>query len=680
MLKAACCFGLLCMAPAWSLAQDFNAMDVFPSFAQPMKYPALTPAGDYLIFLAGEEPAMTAFESYRKDGKWTPPAPFAYVNDLISSTGSEVGGFSFNHDGSTLYFHAKIEGVSSDIYFSRKTKAGWGAPVRVGLPVPGGVNLTSPAISSDNKTLFVLRDKATGTAKESCKELLLFEKDAQGAWAGPKYLPAEFNVGCQETPFFCADNNAFFYASKRADTDAAGNAIAADNYNIYFARRIDENNWFYPVYVEGLNTEHNELSPTMNSAGNNFLLSVKAKNPKRPPQKVYAAALPADKAPGKTFVLSGVVTDLYSEAPIETSILVSDAVTSVLKGEFLTTDEGRFSIILTRGASYKVDFSKEDYSHTFYYKDLTAIGKQTEATVNVALFNNVSLELNIYDGELFYPVSPSVAISDAQTGAPLAPERTVSVSEGKYRANLDIGRLYKIRIERRHYNPCEMLFDLRTDVVYSDFEKSIELQPARKYVTLQVKDKQGQNLLPVDIEVVNKTRSEAAEAILRLDEAGAPVLALRPGEVYDLNVSKKGYTYFNTSLAAADTEAESKDIVLDALTTQTKMVFNNITFETNSAELNAESYAELNRLVNFMRENAGIRIEIAAHTDDVGTQEYNARLSDKRAASVVGFLTDNAIASDRLQAKGYGKLQPIVANTSAENRAKNRRVEVRIIE
>jgi outer membrane protein OmpA-like peptidoglycan-associated protein len=668
------------VALVWGYAQNFSGTDIFPAFTLPMKYPALTPDGTTLIFLAGDEGAMTAYESHQQDGQWTPPAPFAYINDLISRTGAEVGGFSFNHDGTALYFHAKIDGNYFDIYFSKKTKAGWGAPQRVGKPVSAEADLFSPAISSDNKTLFVLRAKPSGNKKERCKELLLFEKNTTGEWDGPKYLPGEFNIGCQETPFFCADNNILFFASMREDVDAAGKKIADDNYNIYYARRIDENNWFYPVYVEGLNSEYHDLSPTLNSSGNYFLLSVKAMNPKRPPQKIYAAKLPSDKEPAKTFVLSGVITDLYSKEPIETAIVVQDAVTSMPKGEFWSTDEGRFSIILTRGTFYKVDFSKKNYSHTFYYKDMTSIGKQTEESINVALFDNVNLELNIYDGELFYPVSPTVLITDSLTRQPLASQRITNVSKGKYTANLDIGRLYKIRIEGESYKPYETSFDLRTDVVYSDFEKSLELEASRKQLSLQVKDKQGASLWPVDIAIVNTTREEAAATIVRYDDDSRPMLLLRTNEIYELNVSKKGYTYFNTTLLFPTTGAESMDIVLDALTTQTKMVFNNITFETNSAELNAESYAELNRLVRFMTDNADIRIEIAAHTDDVGTQEYNARLSDKRAASVVRFLTENAIAVDRLQAKGYGKLQPIVPNTSAENRAKNRRVEVRIIE
>jgi outer membrane protein OmpA-like peptidoglycan-associated protein len=662
-------------------AQNFNGNDIFPGFQQSMKYPALTPDGNYLIFLAADDKstAAVAYESYRKEGQWSAPAPFAFINRIIGQTAAEVGGFSFNHDGTVLFFHAKIASGYFDIFFSKKTKAGWGEPQRVGAPVSCEADLFSPAISSDNKTLFVLR-ALPAKKGEVCKELLLFEKNQSGDWVGPKYLPNEFNIGCQETPFFCADNTLLFFASKRPEKDAEGKKLSDEDYNIYYARRIDDNNWFYPVYVPELSSEHNDLSPMLNSAGNSFLVNIKAKNAKKQPQKIYSTALPGDKSPARTFVLSGDITDLYSKQPIETKIVVQNAVTSVPRGEFWSTDEGRFSIILTKGAFYKIDFSKAGYSHTFYYKDLTSIGSQLEERLPVTLFDNVNLELNIYDGELFYPVAPTVLVSDALTGQPLAPARMTNVSKGKYRCNLNIGQLYKIRIESDNYKPYETTFDLRTDVVYSDFENSIELQAARKRLVLNVRNQQGESIWPAHVELTNLSRNESGEALLSEDEPGQPLLLLRTNDRYELNVSKKGYTYFNTSLSFATTDRETLDIVLDALTTQTKMVFNNITFETNSAELNTESFAELHRIVQFMKENSGIKIEISAHTDDVGSQEYNARLSDKRAASVVRFLTENEVPQERLQAKGYGKLQPLVPNTSAENRAKNRRVEIRIIE
>ncbi|MDR3350378.1 MAG: OmpA family protein [Prevotellaceae bacterium] len=670
----------LLLAAAGLGAQDFTGQDIFPALQTPVKYPALTPDGKYMIFLAVDGATVSACESRLENGVWSAPAPMDYINRLMAQTGYEAGGFSFNHDGTTLYFHAKIETGYFDIFSARKTREGWGAPQRLGKPVSAGADLFSPTVSSDNKTLFVLRAKPSNKREEACKELLLFEKNRDGEWEGPKYLPGEFNTGCQETPFFCADNTMLLFSSRREDVNKEGKKVSDGDYNLYFARRIDENNWFYPVYAEGVNTESDDLSPMLNSAGDYFLFTSKAKKSKKLPQKIYTAPLPAEIKPARTLALSGAVTDLYSRQPVEAKINVQDAVTSVTKGAFFTTDEGRYAIILTKGAFYKIDFSKENYSHTFYYKDLSGAVEQWEETFDAALFADVNLELNIYDNELFYPVSPTVLLFDSLTLQPLEPSRIVNVSAGKYHCRLDIGRIYKIRVESENFKPYETCFDLRTDVVYSNFEKSLELQAARKTLALNITNAEGVSILPVTVEVTNLDRDEGNASLLSYDENSRPVLSLRTNDAYELNVTKKGFTYFNTGLNFDTARPETLDVIMDSLTAQIKMVFDNITFETNSAELNAESFAELNRIVKFMNDNPDIRIEIAAHTDDVGSNEHNFRLSNKRAASVVNFLTENTIAQERLQSKGYGELQPVAPNDSAENRAKNRRVEIRIVE
>jgi outer membrane protein OmpA-like peptidoglycan-associated protein len=663
-------------------AQGSNGEDVFSEFQKPMKYPALTPDGQYLVFLSADENSMTAYESRLQNGKWTTPVPFEYINNLIARTNSEVGGFSFSHDGYMMFFHAKISSEYFDIFFARKTKSGWGEPQRVGKPVSMDANLFSPAISSDNKTLFVLKAKTVTAGKkkeqETCKELLLFEKDKEDRWIGPKYLPAEFNTGCQETPFFAADNSSLFFSSKRTGLSKSGKKISDNDYNIYFARRVDENNWYYPVYIEGLNTEYDDLSPMINSKGDYFIFNTK--KTKKQSSKIYKATLPSDKAPAKTFVLKGTTIDLYSKQPIEAEIYVRDAITSVTYGKFQATDEGKFSVILTQGTFYNIDFTKSGYSHTYYLKDLTYIGNKAEENFNATLFDNVNLELNIYDNELFYPLSPTVIVSDSLTNSPLDSKKTVNVSKGKYNCNLNIGKTYKIAIESDSFEPYETYFDLRTDVVYSNFEKSLELKASRKLLSLNVTDSEGKRITPVDVEIKNLNRDENLASLLSFDSNGSPQLSLRTGNTYELDVTKTGYTYFNATLDIQTTGRETKNIVLDVLTTKTKMVFNNITFETNSAELNTESYAELNRLLNFLERNPDIKIEIAAHTDDIGSNEYNSRLSDKRAESVVKFLVSSNIAKNRVQSKGYGELQPMVPNDSDENRAKNRRVEIKIIE
>ncbi|MFA6233358.1 MAG: OmpA family protein, partial [Bacteroidota bacterium] len=107
---------------------------------------------------------------------------------------------------------------------------------------------------------------------------------------------------------------------------------------------------------------------------------------------------------------------------------------------------------------------------------------------------------------------------------------------------------------------------------------------------------------------------------------------------------------------------------------------NNLFFDFNQWELKPESTYELDRLVRFLETNPDIRIVIAAHTDDVGTDEYNVELSRKRALSVVADLIKKGINKTRLESIGFGESRPEVPNDSEENRARNRRVEFRIAE
>ena len=106
---------------------------------------------------------------------------------------------------------------------------------------------------------------------------------------------------------------------------------------------------------------------------------------------------------------------------------------------------------------------------------------------------------------------------------------------------------------------------------------------------------------------------------------------------------------------------------------------NNVFFDFDQATLGSESAEELNRLVDFMRTNPKIHIEIAGHTDDKGSADYNLKLSQQRAESVMAYLVQQGIAKDRLKAKGYGSKKPLVKNDSDEHNAINRRVEFVIL-
>jgi len=111
-----------------------------------------------------------------------------------------------------------------------------------------------------------------------------------------------------------------------------------------------------------------------------------------------------------------------------------------------------------------------------------------------------------------------------------------------------------------------------------------------------------------------------------------------------------------------------------------KVVLNNILFETGKSILTQSSYTELERLFNIMTENAMMKIEISGHTDKTGSEPLNFKLSQDRAKAVVEYLVKKGINQSRIEFRGYGSLQPISDNATSGGRAKNRRVEFKILE
>jgi OmpA-OmpF porin, OOP family len=101
-----------------------------------------------------------------------------------------------------------------------------------------------------------------------------------------------------------------------------------------------------------------------------------------------------------------------------------------------------------------------------------------------------------------------------------------------------------------------------------------------------------------------------------------------------------------------------------------------VNFETGKSAINPDSAATLDAAAAALKAAGDLRIEVAGHTDNVGTPEANLKLSQDRAQAVMAALTERGIKADRLTAKGYGQTAPIADNRTEDGRAKNRRVEL----
>ena len=108
------------------------------------------------------------------------------------------------------------------------------------------------------------------------------------------------------------------------------------------------------------------------------------------------------------------------------------------------------------------------------------------------------------------------------------------------------------------------------------------------------------------------------------------------------------------------------------------MNLSNTLFEFDRWNLSAEAITELETVMKWLNDNPSIHIEIEGHTDNVGAEEYNQRLSEDRAKSVYDYFVANGVRSERLSFRGYGFSRPIADNATPEGRQQNRRVELRI--
>jgi outer membrane protein OmpA-like peptidoglycan-associated protein len=110
-----------------------------------------------------------------------------------------------------------------------------------------------------------------------------------------------------------------------------------------------------------------------------------------------------------------------------------------------------------------------------------------------------------------------------------------------------------------------------------------------------------------------------------------------------------------------------------------KITLRGINFDTGKATIRPESYPVLDQAVELLNKNPKVRVEIQGHTDSVGSDSYNLRLSDARANSVYQYLVSRGIDPSRLSARGYGETMPVADNRTIDGRALNRRIDFQIL-
>lgn len=345
-------------------------------------------------------------------------------------------------------------------------------------------------------------------------------------------------------------------------------------------------------------------------------------------------------------IVTGTLTYALGGRPLGTGrVLVYNAITQeLLQKVVVHSVTGQFRIALTRGEQYRLDMTAEGFSH--HYAELDTRGLEARKETNlgrIPLSEILHITFKLYDSE---------------TQAFL----------GEEKKRLQIDSIHSIPLLRKGYRDSVIVMNTERQVLFAETELDIQMQPQKSMH---------------HIDVINaKTGASIPSPHIRLN--GHPSrqdTALRLEQPITLQISATGFLFYDTLFnSGKDEETHTIQVALQPLEKDLVLQLRNIQFAYDSYELTADSYHELNQLLNLLQQNPTLRIELSAHTDDTGNDRYNDKLSTLRGETVQQWLISQGIESSRIQSKGYGKRKPLVPNTSDENRALNRRVEIKVIE
>lgn len=258
------------------------------------------------------------------------------------------------------------------------------------------------------------------------------------------------------------------------------------------------------------------------------------------------------------------------------------------------------------------------------------------------------------------------------------------------------GKSYNISFEADGYQPLSVSIVIPPNSSYQELSKEFMLQmvnlESKTLGTMAVRgvvrNKEGKSIPGAVINVNDNATGKLIDTFFTTSDSGSYYFILNRGQNYNISYEAKGYLFHSENVnvpKVAEYSVMDKIVVLDRVEVGSKIVLNNIFFDSNKSTLRKESKVEIDKLITLMKEYPELVIEVSGHTDSKGNDAANLTLSQTRSQAVVNALIKKGAKKQNLVAKGYGETAPIAPNTLENGKPDlkgmqlNRRVEMKIV-
>lgn len=597
-----------------------------------------------------------AFEARSNGGTWGTAKPIAPVNAL-----GTVGGLFMSDDCRRIYFHAKTDGGTDyDLYWSERKGGEWGKPKRIADLCTGGDEMF-PSMTEGGQEMYFVRGQAPTDRKGDVRMAIYHTKlGKDGKWARILPINPAISFGYVHDARIMRDGVTMLYSTRPERRDKA---------RPVFTRKTVAEQWLLPEFM---NEDDSRDFFCLQNAGASLYMVVPTSRKSEYGTIFRTSPIDAKYSTKPMATEVGTVLNSQSRKPVAATLEIRNPTTNDLVGLYTSDpDNGAFHIVNSPDASYTVEVRSSGHS---FYSGLLTYDKSGHPQMPraIELFDTASVGVSMFDGDIFQPVDGKVIAVRQRDKAIF---RSSKGRKGWYGLRLPIGDDYNIIGTAKGFAENKFIFKSSGDITFDHYERELPLSPARRDVSLRIFDKETN--APIAATALFKSL-DCDETLGK--EAGTAKVSLREGDRYDVTIRHNGYMFVNFSLDLTADKRTQIDIALTALRPGTVLLLHNILFDNNMAFLRPESYAELDRVVRLMGENPGMKIEVLAHTDNVGSAASNQKLSDRRAASAVQYLFENGVTPGRMKATGLGATKPIADNATEEGRQLNRRVELLITE